>query len=176
MKRLVTTSIAFLVASACLLFAAVHTDFDKKADFGHYHSYSWIGVNAGNQIWQNRITEAVDSALGAKGWSKVQSGGDAAVSAIGKTTERDTMETFYDGFPGWGWRARWWGGGMATTEVVPERVGSLTVDIFDGNTKQLIFRAQSTDTLSGDPAKNDKKMEHSVDEMFKKFPPHTASN
>jgi len=33
------------------------------------------------------------------------------------------METFYDGFPGWGWRAGWWGGGMgmSTTEVIPER-------------------------------------------------------
>jgi hypothetical protein len=178
MKHPIATSAAFLITSACLLFAAVHTDYDKKADFSHYHSYSWIGVNASNQIWQNRITQAVDSALAAKGWSKVQSGGDAAVSAIGKTTERDTMETFYDGFPGWGWRAAWWGGGMgmSTTQVIPERVGTLTVDVFDGSSKQLIFRGQSTDTLSGNPEKNDKKMEHNVDEMFKKFPPHAASN
>jgi hypothetical protein len=177
MKRLLSTSL--VLASACMLYAAVHTDFDKKADFGKYHTYSWIGVNAGNSIWQGRIQQAVDSSLTAKGWSKVQSGGDAAVSAIGKTTEKDTMETFYDGFPGWGWRAGWWGGGgmgMATTQVVPERVGTLTVDVFDGNSKQLIFRGQSSDSLSGNADKNDKKMEKSVDEMFKKFPPHTGSN
>lgn len=60
---------------------------------------------------------------------------------------------------------------MATTEVIPERVGTLTVDIFDGASKQLIFRARASDSLSGDPAKNDKKMERSVDDMFKKFPP-----
>jgi Domain of unknown function (DUF4136) len=176
MKRLLSTSL--VLASACMLYAAVHTDFDKKADFGKYHTYSWIGVNAGNSIWQGRIQQAVDSSLSAKGWSKVQSGGDAAVSAIGKTTEKDTMETFYDGFPGWGWRAGWWGGGMgmATTQMVPERVGTLTVDVFDGNSKQLIFRGQSTDSLSGNADKNDKKMEKSVDEMFKKFPPHTGSN
>ncbi len=176
MKRLLSTSL--VLASACMLYAAVHTDFDKKADFGKYHTYSWIGVNAGNSIWQGRIQQAVDSSLSAKGWSKVQSGGDAAVSAIGKTTEKDTMETFYDGFPGWGWRAGWWGGGMgmATTQVVPERIGTLTVDVFDGNSKQLIFRGQSSDSLSGNADKNDKKMEKSVDEMFKKFPPHTGSN
>ena len=45
------------------------------------------------------------------------------------------------------------------------------VDVFDGNSKQLIFRARSSDTLSGSAQKNDKKMEHNVDEMFKKFPP-----
>jgi hypothetical protein len=171
MKHPIATSAAFLITSACLVFAAVHTDYDKKADFSKYHSYSWIGVNAGNSLWQNRITQAVDSALSAKGWSKVQSGGDAAVSAMGKTTERDTMETFYTGFPGWGWRAGWWGGmGTTETQVIPERVGNLTVDIFDGNTKQLIFRGQSSDSLSGNADKNDKKMEKSVDEMFKKFP------
>jgi Domain of unknown function (DUF4136) len=165
-------SAALLTASACLLFAAVHTDYDHKADFSKYHTYSWIGVSAGNSLWQDRITQAVDSALAAKGWSKVPSGGDAGVSAIGKTTEKDTMETFYTGFPGWGWRAGWWGGGMGTaeTQVIPERVGTLTVDVFDGGTKQLIFRGQSTDTISGNAEKNDKKMEHNVDEMFKKFP------
>jgi hypothetical protein len=173
MKKRVSYLTAVLLTSACLVYAAVHTDYDHKADFSKYHTYSWIGVNAGNSLWQDRITAAVDQALSAKGWTKVASGGNAAVSAIGKTTEKDTMETFYDGFPGWGWRARWWGGGMgmSTTEVVPERVGNLTVDIFDGTSKQLIFRGQSSDTLSSKADKNDKKMEHSVDDMFKKFPP-----
>ena len=173
MKHPIAASAGVLVASACLLFAAVRTDYDHKADFSRYHSYSWIGVSAGSSLWQDRITQAVDSALAAKGWSKVQSGGDAAVSAFGKTSERDTMQTFYTGFPGWGWRAAWWGGmGTTTTQIVPERVGALTVDVFDGNAKQLIFRGEATDTLSGSAEKNDKKMEHSVDEMFKKFPTH----
>src|ERR1700744_347053 len=141
MKNRISLLLPAALMAAGVMYAAVHTDYDHKADFSRYHSYSWIGVNAGNSLWQDRITQAVDSALAAKGWGKVQSGGDAAVSAFGKTTERDTMETFYTGFPGWGWRAGWWGGmGTTTTQVVPERVGTLTVDVFDGSTKQLIFR------------------------------------
>jgi hypothetical protein len=61
--------------------------------------------------------------------------------------------------------------GMSTTEVIPERVGNLTVDVFDGTTKQLIFRGEASDTLSSKADKNDKRMEHSVEDMFKKFPP-----
>ncbi len=94
-----------------------------KPAFLVYHTYSWIGVSASEPLWKQRIMSAVDSEMSAKGFQKVESGGDVGVSAIGKLTERDTMQTFYDGFPGWGWRARWWGGGMgmgtATTEVVP---------------------------------------------------------
>jgi hypothetical protein len=84
------------------------------------------------------------------------------------------MQTYYDGFPGWGWRRGWGGGGgigMATTDVIPEKVGNLTVDIFDGANKQLIWRGQASEILSSKPDKNDKKLEHTVDEMFKKFPP-----
>src|SRR5215469_1348130 len=97
--RLATAGVV-LATAAGILFASVHTDYDKKADFGKYHTYSWIGVNAGNSLWQDRITSAVDSALSSKGWQKVQSGGDAGVSAFGRTSEKDTIETFYDGFPG----------------------------------------------------------------------------
>jgi hypothetical protein len=157
---------------ACIAWAAnLVTDYDHHADFSRYHTYSWLGVKAGDSLWQDRIMAAVDAQLAAKGWTKVPSGGSAEVSAFGRTTERDTMETFYDGFPGWGWRH--WGGGMgiATTDVIPERVGNLTVDIFDAGTKQLIWRGRASDVLSSKPEKNDKKMDHAVEEMFKKFPP-----
>src|SRR5215831_8157487 len=98
---------ALLVIALAAFGADVTTDYDHHADFGRYHTYSWIGVQA-NGLWQSRITEAVDSALAAKGWQKVQSGGDAAVSALGRVTEQENFQTFYTGFPGWGWRG--WAG------------------------------------------------------------------
>jgi hypothetical protein len=155
---------------AAAAFAAVHTDYDHHADFARYRTYSWIGVRAGDSLWQDRIMSAVDRQLAAKGWTSVNSGGDAAVSAFGKVSERDTLQTFYDGFPGWGWRG--WGG-MTTTEVVPEAVGNLTIDVFDGATKKLIWRGSASETLSSKADKNDKKLEHSVSEMFDHFPPHS---
>ena len=158
--------------SAGIIFAAVHTDYDHHADFARYRTYSWVGANAGNSLWQSRIMSAVDSSLAAKGLTRVESGGDLAVSAFGRTREQDTLQTFYDGFPGWGWRAGWWGGGgMATTETIPEKIGNLTVDLFDGHTKQLVWRGEASDVLSDKPEKNEKKLEHAVTEMFDKFPP-----
>jgi hypothetical protein len=150
-----------LLVVAMLAFAAakVTADFDHHADFSRYHTYSWIGVRAGDSLWQERIQAAVDSQLAAKGWTKVASGGDAAVSAIGRVSERDTIQTFYDGFPGWGW--------------IPEEVGTLTVDGFDGRTKQLIWRGQATETLSSKPEKNEHKLDEAVQKMFKDFPPNS---
>jgi hypothetical protein len=174
MKSQLKFILPLAAVSACIAWAASTTDYDHKADFSRYHTYSWIGVKAGNSLWQDRIMNAVDSQLAAKGWTKTTSGGDASVSAFGNVNERDNLETFYDGFPGWGWRG-WGGTGIATTEVVPDRVGNLTVDIFDGKTKQLIWRGRASDTLSSKADKNDKKLEKTVADMFKKFPPAPKS-
>jgi len=83
-----------------------------------------------------------------------------------------TLQTFYDGLGG-GWFWRGFGGiGTATTTVENQPIGTLTVDIFDANTKKLIFRAHGSDALSNHEDKNEKKLDHSVEEMFKHFPPN----
>ena len=154
-----------------MAFAAdTSVDYDHHADFSRYKTYSWLGVHA-SDLWQSRIQNAVDSQLQAKGWRRVESGGDATVSALGRVTERDTIETFYDGFPGWRWHG-WAGMGTATTTVVPEKVGNLNVDIFDTHTKQLVWRGRAAQAItSNKPEKNERKMDEAVEKMFKNFPP-----
>jgi hypothetical protein len=60
---------------------------------------------------------------------------------------------------------------MATTTVNTVNVGSGVVDIFDAKTKKLVFRGTASDTLSDKPEKNEKKIEKSMEKMFKDFPP-----
>jgi hypothetical protein len=177
MKTSILSFAALGVAGAGLLFASMSTDYDKSADFSKYHTYSWIGVKASDDLWVERIKQDVNQALVGKGWSMVPSGGDAGVSAFGSSKNVQTLNTFYDGLGGgWGWRRGWGGGGgfgTSTTTVEETPVGSLVVDIFDGSTKKLIWRANATETLSDKPDKNDQKLEKTVGDMFKKFPPHS---
>jgi hypothetical protein len=169
--RLLQLAPAILLTATAIAFAPdVSVDYDHNADFARLHTYSWIGVQAGTSIWQDRITQAVDAELKAKGWQRVESGADVDVAALGHVSERDTLETFYDGFPGWGWRG-WAGMGTATTTVVPNRVGNLSVDIFQGGSKQLIWRGTASEVISSKPDKNDKKLNDVVEKMFKHFPP-----
>jgi len=51
------------------------------------------------------------------------------------------------------------------------RVGTLIVSMFNGNSKQLIWRGTSSSDLSGNPDKNTKKIDKDVAKMFKNFPP-----
>lgn len=93
-------------------------------------------------------------------------------SRFGRTKTQQTLNTFYDGFGGgWGWR---WGGlndGMATTTTENTEVGTLNIDMFDTQSKKLVWRGQATKTLSGDPEKNAKKLQGDIHDLFKKFPP-----
>jgi len=168
MKRQAFKLMIPMFAGVCILLASVKTDYDHSANFSQYKTYSWIGAKATDDLWADRITQDVDGQLAAKGWTKVASGGDATVSAFGRTHNEQTLETFYTGFGG-GWR--WRGFGDATTTVENTPVGTLVVDVFDANTKHLIWRGTSSETLSSKAEKNEKKLEKAVEDMFKKFPP-----
>ena len=149
----------------------VKTDYDRETDFGHYKTFSWEKVQTQGQLWVDRIKEAINSALAAKGWTRVESDGDVAVVAIETTQKEQTLNTFYDGFGG-GWRWRGFGGfGDSTTTVDTYKVGTLVVDLFDAGTKKLIWRGSASDTLSDKSDKNIKTLDKAVQKMFDRFPP-----
>jgi hypothetical protein len=163
------------VVSVTCLFAKTMVDYDHSVNFGKYHTYSWIGVNVEDSLWNDRVRNAIDNQLAVKGWRKVDSGSDASISAFGATRTQRTFETWYGGGFGGGWYHRgWWvggGPGFATTTVEITPVGTLHIDIFDAQSKKVIWHADASDTLTGNPEKNQKKLEKTVTEVFKKFPP-----
>jgi hypothetical protein len=169
-KQVAPLLIVFIVGIIALWAADAKTDYDKSTDFGQYRTYSWIKAQAGDSLWADRIQRAVDGQLSAKGWNKVASSGDAGIAAFGSTHNQQTLQTFYDGFGG-GWFWRGFGDGIATTTVENTPIGTLVVDIFDGRSKKLIWRGMGSDALSGKPEKNEKKLENTVEDMFKHFPP-----
>ena len=151
----------------------VKTDYDRGANFAQYKTYSWEHVTTKDSLDVDRIKNAVNAALAAKGLTQVESGGDVSIVAMEITRNQQTLNTFYDGFGGgWGWR-RFGGGGFgeATTTTQTYKVGTVVVDLFDTKTKQLIWRGASSDTLSNNSDKNIKNLDKGVNKMFKNFPP-----
>ena len=151
----------------------VKTDYDRGANFARYKSYSWEQVKTKDALDVDRIKNAVNSVLAAKGWTQVDSGGDVSIVVMETTRDQQTLNTFYNGLGGgWGWR-RFGGGGFgeATTTTDTYKVGTVVVDLFDTNTKQLIWRGSSSDTLSKNSDKNIKNLDKGVEKMFKNFPP-----
>ncbi len=169
LRILLPALFALLALGATACAQDVHTDYDHHANFSQYHTYSWARVKTSDPLWESRIQDAVDKELQSKGWRRVDSGGDVALTAIGSTQNQKEYQTFYNGLGG-GW---FWGGfgDTATTSTVNYTVGTLVLDMYDTNSKRLIWRGTATKSLSDKTDKNEKTLEKSVDKMFDHFPP-----
>jgi hypothetical protein len=172
--RRVELAVVFAILFSISGFAQkVETDYDHTVNFAQYHTYSWGPVHAPDPFFEQRVREAIDSDLQAKGWHQVPTGGDVTVTAVLGKEHTTEYTTFYDGLgPGWGWRG--WGSGMATTSVQQIPVGTLVVDIYDTNSEHLVWRGLAHDQLSDKPDKDTKKLNKAVDKLFEKFPPRSA--
>ena len=104
-QRLISIALIILPLVATSQAQEIKTDYDRKTDFSQYKTFSFEKVETKNPLWVDRITAAVGAALTAKGLTQVQSGGEIAIIAIEMSTDRQTLNTFYDNFVGgWGWR------------------------------------------------------------------------
>jgi hypothetical protein len=167
-KRFVLSIAMIILATIPSMAQQVKTDYDRNANFTQYKTYSWSSVKTKDPLLVDRIKSSVDSALAAKGLTQVDSGGDLSINAMEITKNQQTLNTFYDGgFGGW----RWGGFGNATTTTETYRVGTLVVDLFDTQSKELVFRGSSSNTLSNNSGKNIKNLNKGVEKMFKHFPP-----
>lgn len=152
----------------------VHTDYDAAANFGQYKTFMWIKEpKAMNPLVSQRVVDDVDAALEAKGLRRVDRDADLGVVAHVATREERTLSTFYDHFGG-GWRWRH-GFGTATTRETIYEVGTLVVDLFDGRTKEAVWRGTSSKTLSDNPQKNAESLNRNIARMFRDFPPPMAT-
>jgi len=161
-------SLAGLLLAAVTAWASISTDYSHNVNFAQYKTYTWGKIRTADGLWDERVKDAVASQLAAKGLTEVPSGGDVVIAARDAIHNQQELNTFYDGFGG----RRWGGGmGMSTTTVDNYKVGTLIVEMFDGASKNLIWRGSASNTLSSNSDKNIKSLDKNVQKMFERFPP-----
>lgn len=187
MKRYMQTAFvaAALIGSAVTALAGnVQTDYNHTVNFSQYTTYSWGQVKTTDPFYVNRVQEGVNKQLQAKGWKLLPSGGSVTVFATDKIHNQQEIQTMYDGLGGgwgggWAWGGWGWGGGwgpgfgtdVATTSTINQNVGNLVIDIFEGNSKQILWRGIASENLSTNDSKNTKQLDGDIAKMFKGFPP-----
>jgi hypothetical protein len=166
----------------------VRTDYDHTANFSQYNTYSWGNVQTTDPFYGPRIQQAVDSQLQARGWKLVPTGGSVTIFATDNVHNQKQVQTYYDGIGGgwgggWGWRGWGWGGwggpiaplpggfiGDSTTTTNNQPVGDLVIDLFEGSSKNLLWRGLATNDLSTNSDKNTNMLNSDINNMFKNFP------
>jgi len=139
-------------------------------DFSKYHTYKWVAIEGGthpNQIADAEIKQAVDAQLQAKGLTKTDN--DKADLLVGYQVAVDQQKQ-WNAYGTGGFR---WGRGMASATSSTIDIGSLVLDMYDPNTKQLVWTGTATKTLNpgSNQQKNQKNLDKAMEKLLKKFPP-----
>jgi hypothetical protein len=160
-------AVAVLVLGGCASSMKVSTDYDRAANFAPLKTYSWrLEQQLPNPLNAQRLVDAVDANLKAKGFTKVDSGGDVTVTYHAAADKSVDVQSFQSGGA-----YSCWGGCMTSTTVTPVTLGTLIVDIVETKSNKMLWRGSASDTVSGDPKENEAKIQEGVHKMFEKFPP-----
>jgi Domain of unknown function (DUF4136) len=167
LRRILIAVLVTAFAPMATMAQKTSVDWDHNVtDFSKYKTYAWVKPvrPTQNPLMDERIVAAVDTQLAAKGLRKVETDPDLLVTYnAGVKQERSAIATGMGG-----WRM---GGGMGRIDPVIENVGTLVVDLSDGQQKKLIWRGVASDTLSDKSEKNTKKVNKAIEKLFKQFPP-----
>lgn len=181
MKRILAAAVLVLtLALAACATPRVYTDHDPRIRFDAYRTYSWRErAEKAPALVSQRIVDAVDAQLRAKGWTPVEEGGDVILAAHVATHQEYELDTFYSDpyWGGWGWRGwgpRWGAGiGYDRARLRSYTVGTLVLDMFDARTKQAMWSGVAEGTVPRNPQRLHADIQAAVAKMFADFPPGT---
>jgi hypothetical protein len=163
--------VAFCVAfSSAVLAQDTYVDYNHALDFATYHTYAWGQQPNANEIKSPFLAQEaqsqIDTQLQSRGLKMVQENQtpDLIVVASGGLKQ----QTSYTAWGTGGWR---FGGGMGSITPDVSTVGTLVVDLYSTNPKQLAWRGTAQGTLNqSNSEKNRQLVDKAVAKMFRKYP------
>jgi hypothetical protein len=168
----VALSTALAVMTAGCSTMTVTADHDFQVDFGAYTSFALFERPAKERRGA-QMSDLVDGRIASSVAADLSSKGLAAAAP----NDADILVTFYTAVTrrvvvnggGWyGYRWRYWGGGMVSVNSYPE--GSLVIDVIDRRSRELVWRGVGAGAFSKmNPT--DEQVAKKVARVLRDFPP-----
>lgn len=167
-----------LLLAACATLS-VSSDQYPQADFSGYRSYAWIAADPlirprGAQadpgaLTVRRIREAIEAELATKGYLAVESPASADFVVAFTVGMRDRIDAQSYPAPYRGpWFWSWYG---EQTDLRVYREGTLSIDIFDGATRQPVWHGRARkEVTSADVADPGPVIRKATAAILRKFP------
>jgi hypothetical protein len=168
----------------------VSYDYDRDQNFARLQTYAFKDIPTKETVTsetttydapfvKERIQEAVASQLEARGMRRDNEHPDVYV-VTRQTFETRQDYTVYSPY-GWGWGYGWgygWGPGYTDVQVRDIIVGTLTIDLRNAATGELIWRGVGVKTVhpTSKPERRDKRVVKVVAKIFKNYPGVVATS
>ncbi len=175
-----TLGLVFVLAliAAPAMAQKVTIDYAHDYDFESIKTFHYVETkdsNIKNQIMADRVTNMLKKELREGGATEVQSDADIFVTYHFTSEENTSYNTTSTGYGGYGGYGGGWGGyggyggmggmGSSTTYATTYTEGTLIIDLYDPETKKLVWRGTGTVTVKDKPEKQVKQ----VDKILKKI-------
>jgi len=166
-KRVLAIGLLGLLGSALAFAQKTNINWDRSANFASYHTYMWEAItNPAKGDWNQRIIDAVDKQLQAKGLTKVDSNPDLwVVYSNSIHDEKSVVGVGYLVGPTWG------SSGPVARHTYITKLGTLVVELADTRDKELVWRGAVSDTITDNDNKNINTLDKAVAKLFKGYPP-----
>ena len=177
-KALTVTALLLVLGALPAAAQKVYIDYDEEADFSSFKTFAWgptpeASLKDSSPLMHSRIKNAIEYQLTTGGLVEDTENPDLYVTYHGEEEEEMRIDTHTWGY-GFGRRWRWdpyWGSGFGdtTTTVHTYDVGTLIIDIWDAEAKQLIWRGSATGTIPSSPEKQAKKIDDAVAKIARQW-------
>jgi len=173
--------VAFGIAMISCSPVKVVVDLKENADFSGYKTYSfqgWQDVNdeTFNANDKKLMRDAFISEFERRGLKPVNNKGDMEVSLYLVTSDETAFSGYTDYVGGRNVGYNHYGGGWGygysgnTYKQQSKLVGTLIMNVYDGKSKNQVWQAIATGTVTENPEKRDKTIPGKVSIIMKKFP------
>ena len=163
-----------------------YVDFDKEADFESYKTFTWVqsdeDLSESSPLWHERVRNGITERMVEGGMTEVTGDEIPDVYVTYYASQSQTTRVITDhmgygyggGYGGvygsrYGHRGGYMGMGMgtSTSRVVTYDKGTLVIDIWDAEKKEMVWRGTTTDTISDNPTKMEKRLNKMLDKLIK---------
>jgi hypothetical protein len=143
--------------------ADITVTHDWHADFSRYKTWRWRkGTPAPDLAADKQIRDAIESRLSARGFSRVEKGGDLDVVYYVGAENKLGVETIIDNQPFWEGRA---------TRIRYLSEGTLVLDMIDASTGKVVWRGQAHDATTPAARAIEHMIAEGIAQLLEDFPP-----
>lgn len=177
-SKLILASLLLTLVALPAAAQSVQVDYDRSVDFEKFRSFAWAetpqtSIRGESPLTHSRIKNAIEHYLAEDGLIEDTEQPDVYVTyhTSSKEEVRFNTSSFGAGYgAGWGWDP-YWGGGMttSTTTMHSYERGSLIIDLWDAETKEMIWRGTASAVVSPNPEKQEKQINKAVKKMVDTF-------
>ncbi|NJN25138.1 MAG: DUF4136 domain-containing protein [Cyclobacteriaceae bacterium] len=186
MKSSIILAMALLAMASCST-VQFHSEKDRDVDFSKYKTMSFYGWTEQsdkilNRFDKERIERAFTEEFEKRGLDKTDRNGDIVMSLFIVVDQKTGTTAYtshygaggpYGYYGGFGYGAAWgWGMGYNTTSYseYDYYVGTLVCDVFDSETKKLIWQGTISGEIDENPKNRERNIPRLVKELMKRFP------